>query len=280
MMVVQKKKRTKRDWDRLLAPFLCGAVRVFKSADPTTSYFGSLPPAFEGFVWPMNSDGIPLSFLACIDCKDMADFPDMGWLPNHGRLLFFYETQLQPWGFEPEHRDSFSVIFVMESQIENEAMLSMPPSGFPDGFILKKAYLDFVPFYDFPPSESLNAQGLALSFEEMDFLDEVRHSSPSVMYPLHQLGGYPIPVQRTDMAVLSQLVSHGISCGRDPTESEEARISMLEEGASDWALLFQMDSDEEMDVIWNDFGRLYFWIRRQDAKDLKFERAWMIQQTH
>ncbi|MCR8632194.1 YwqG family protein [Paenibacillus radicis (ex Xue et al. 2023)] len=35
----------------------------------------------------------------------------------------------------------------------------------------------------------------------------------------------------------------------------------LEKGVSDWKLLLQIDSEEEIGMMWGDAGRIYFWIR-------------------
>ncbi|MFD0678373.1 MULTISPECIES: DUF1963 domain-containing protein [unclassified Paenibacillus] len=39
---------------------------------------------------------------------------------------------------------------------------------------------------------------------------------------------------------------------------QDARRGELEKGASDWKLLLQIDSEEEIGKMWGDAGRIYF----------------------
>jgi uncharacterized protein YwqG len=52
----------------------------------------------------------------------------------------------------------------------------------------------------------------------------------------------------------------------------------LENGRSDWLLLFQLDSDDAAKMMWGDAGRLYFWITKQDLARRDFSNVWMILQ--
>src|SRR5690606_36639600 len=90
------------------------AVVISRSEIPTNSYFGGQPPAIEGFEWPRKS-GSPLAFLACLD---LAEIPDvLPWLPRSGTLLFFYDIENQPWGFDPKDRGSWQVLFSVSPAI-------------------------------------------------------------------------------------------------------------------------------------------------------------------
>lgn len=61
----------------------------------------------------------------------------------------------------------------------------------------------------------------------------------------------------------------------DPSDAE---LKELSEGAKDWRLLLQFDSDDDLKVMWGDAGIIYFWIREQDARAGRFERAWVVLQ--
>jgi uncharacterized protein YwqG len=95
--------------------------------------------------------------------------------------------------------------------------------------------------------------------------------------PQHQLGGFPSPVQGDDMELQCQLASHGLYCG-DSSGYDDPRAGALEAGAGDWRLLLQLDSDDDVRVMWGDAGMIYFWIREQDARANAFDRAWLVLQ--
>ena len=81
-----------------------------------------------------------------------------------------------------------------------------------------------------------------------------------------------------EMELECQLASHGIYCGNsDGFESERAQ--RLREGAPDWRLLLQIDTDEDgPGWMWGDVGRIYFWIKQQDLRSLRFDDVWLILQ--
>jgi len=59
---------------------------------------------------------------------------------------------------------------------------------------------------------------------------------------MHQLGGYPIPDQFEDTALISQTASRGLACKYDSPPAELP--TELEAGASDWMFFIQFDTGE------------------------------------
>lgn len=90
----------------------------------------------------------------------------------------------------------------------------------------------------------------------------------------HRVGGYPEPVQG-DPKLEAELVSHGLYCG-DPSGYNRGKELRLWQGAMDWELLLQVDSDENANMMWGDVGRLYYLFRRQDLELRAFEKAWLV----
>jgi uncharacterized protein YwqG len=86
-----------------------------------------------------------------------------------------------------------------------------------------------------------------------------------------------IPPIQGDMQLEAQLVSNGLYCG-NPSGYEDPRRETLEPGADEWVLLLQFDSDSRIDVMWGDLGMLYFWIRKSDLAERRFDRTWMTVQ--
>src|SRR5262249_16673268 len=96
-------------------------------------------------------------------------------------------------------------------------------------------------------------------------------------HPKHQLLGLPSPVQGDQMELECQLASNGIYCG-NPEGYATSRAKQLENGAGNWRLLFQMDSDDELGVLWGDGGMLYFWVEQAPAKRGDFSNVWLVLQ--
>jgi uncharacterized protein DUF1963 len=67
------------------------------------------------------------------------------------------------------------------------------------------------------------------------------------------------------MRLECQLVTHGLYCG-DDVAWKSARGAELAPGAPEWRLLFQMDSDDDVGVMWGDCGLIYYWIRESDLR--------------
>jgi uncharacterized protein YwqG len=79
------------------------------------------------------------------------------------------------------------------------------------------------------------------------------------------------------MELESQLASNGVYVGTpEGYASEEAK--QLESGANDWKLLFQFDSDGDLDIMWGDCGMIYFWVQQQKSTINQFDNCWLILQ--
>jgi uncharacterized protein YwqG len=99
-----------------------------------------------------------------------------------------------------------------------------------------------------------------------------RRQGPPMSDANHHFLGYSENIQN-DMQLQAHLVSNGAGAGGPIAEE-------LKEGASDWVLLLQLDSDPSANLNWGDAGMLYFWIPRQDLRDKRFDRVWAILQSY
>ena len=264
---------TPRDMAALLEPLRRPAFLVKRAPGESTSYFGGLPPATPGFRWPKR-DGRPLAFLACLDLADIGAAVD--WLPESGLLLFFYDVEEQPWGFDPEDATGWAVLFVRDPATIDGFVPA--PSALNDDWRLDRHPAEFEAA-SYPPGPGHDdLEALHLSDEEQDALDEYC-SSLRGDGPAHQVGGYPDAVQDSAMALQCQLVTHGLYCGNE-SGYDDPRARELAAGASDWRFLFQIDSDDELGTMWGDMGRIYFWVRAQEAKGGDFSGVWLVLQCH
>ena len=256
-----------RDVAAIASPLCRPAVRLAKSAAETRSYLGGTPPLPAGTVWPAKGSH-SLAFLACIDLESLRMASVVPWLPPSGRLLFFYDTEHQPWGFDPRDRGSWAVIHATDPS--TPAVRQSPTRPLP------RHGVSFESIKSFPSWERPEVSALQLTDAEAETLIDMK----SAVYrdePCHQVDGFPSPIQGDEMELECQLVSNGIYCG-DSSGYESAEAAALRGGASEWRLLLQVDSDDDLKVMWGDGGVLYFWIREADARVGRFGNAWVVLQ--
>jgi uncharacterized protein YwqG len=200
----------------------------------------------------------------------------LDWLPASGLLLFFYDLQDQPWGFDPKDRGGSATVYIPATEISDSSLFASPPTPLEADLVLPKCYMAFHRL-TLPPSwETPELKAVGLTEDEMDLFLEQR----ALIYgqqPHHQIGGFPDPLQNPEMEEECQLVTNGLDCGNS-SGYNDPRVAELKAGIEDWSLLFQMDTDDDLNLMWGDMGMIYFWVRRDDARKLKFENTWLILQ--
>lgn len=226
----------------------------------------------NGFTFPRGCKPAALSFLAQLN---LAEIPDgTGLLPDRGWLFFFYDAEQQPWGFDPRDRGC-SRVFYFDGDVDSLRRAEPPQVPKPLEFATTKVtpwLTATLPRWDYQ-------LGLDLDESVTDTYWELAENHIAGPEPHHRLLGWPKQVQG-DMELECQLVTNGIYCGgTEGYESDKARS--LEPGAKDWIMLLQLDTDEAgPGWMWGDSGCLYFWIRKQDLAERRFENVWTILQCH
>jgi len=267
------------------------AEKVLEESIPLgSSHFGGRPDLSESVPWPRWSgfhqedlvlpngtrltQGFkprPLSFLAQLD---LATLPvPSGLLPDSGLLLFFYDAVQQPWGFDPRDRGSSRVLFLPEGTALKRT--APPPdmsaeSMFTAG-LLSASLIAALPTY---------ADRLGIKLEDPAYFSFGETSSEIAGEgPHHRLLGWPEVVQSDDMDLECQLASSGVFAG-GPAASRSPEAARLLDGATDWMLLLQLSTDDDAGWMWGDTGSIYFWIRKQDLAERRFENVWTILQCY
>lgn len=250
------------------------------------SKLGGLPDLSAGTIWPTRAaypDGAhdgnsacapaPLQFLAQINLADVAsvgcDLP----LPDKGVLQFFYDADVQPWGFDPNDGVGTRVLFAegRERLERTHSPIASAPAR-PLEFVPS----DGLPGWEWIQQKIRDQPGYSHEqfFRELERLpSEDREKLP---FGGHRFGGWPSLIQ-APMELECQLASNGISAG-GPSGYAQARVSELEKGADDWRLLLQLDSDESQGWMWGDVGMIYFWCRQTDIAARRFDRVWTVLQ--
>lgn len=262
-----------RDVAALVAPLALPALRVATTDAATRSRFGGDPDLPPGFAWP-ERNGAKLAFLARLSLAELHETGRIDWLPETGALLFFYDVTEQPWGYDPQHRGGAMVLLVPESADTPPAHRGWEPTHGDAPLACRN--IAFERIDSMPSAFHRVVEPLGLSDTECELVHEL-HDESLGNGPLHQVAGYPSPVQDDGMELQCQLVTHDLFCG-DSSAYADPRAAALAPGASNWKLLFQIDSDEELGAAWGDGGTLYYWVEEARARGGDFGNAWLILQ--
>lgn len=219
---------------------------------PGASKFGGAPDLPPGTDIP-GSDGRPLTLLAQINLSDLEIAGIAHPFPARGILSFYYDIEEQPWGGDEEDRDGWRVMFYEGDPAELER------AEVPEDRMLPEYAASF------EAAESIDADELI----DLDIDDDDAEGIFELLEngePKHQMLGFPFAVQNP----VFMETAHYCDGVEDWDEAEKA--------ADDYVLLFQMDSDDDLDAMWGDMGILYFSIKKEDLEAERFDRTKMIMQ--
>jgi uncharacterized protein YwqG len=280
----------------LCPSILIDALRVPLDDLPIgASRIGGVPDLPVGFKWPRWSGSrttyIPtglnthrevfydkyLHFIAQLNLQELRGFSACAQLPSQGTLYFFYDRDVQPWGFTPEDHLGARVKYV-DGPIESLHRRAAPE--FDSDFQSHPCRLSFSENWTIPGGElrfGPTSEPASDFYDELESLrqDLIGASDNGQYQPVHRLFGWPEAIQG-DMQYECQLVANGIYCGGADVDP---RGISLEAGAKDWRLLLQIDTDEENPGwMWGDCGRIYYWIHKDDLARRRFKNARLILQ--
>jgi uncharacterized protein YwqG len=243
---------------------------------PGSSKLGGVPDLPEGTAWP-ECNGVPMALLAQLRLQDIALYDPEGRLPKSGILYFFYETKDQKWGFDPQDRGHWKVVYYDGDLAGLRA--AIPPNALPKESRFRVCRLTFSNEITLPSWDSEAIKRLKLSQEDCERYVAFPGASCGEGQTIHRLFGHPEQIQG-NMQLECQCAFHGLYMG-DSSGYDDPRRPALEKGASDWQLLLQIDSDEDnLGAMWGDTGRVYFWIRQQELKKRDFSNVWLVLQCY
>ena len=245
-----------------------------------TSKFGGLPDLPDGMEWFRTAEtDIPMSFVGQVNFSEAAVYDLEHKLPESGMLYFFYDCSPDgmPWGFNPEDSDGWKVFFY-DGDLSTLSRCEAPEDLEEDenGTIFDTARMCFEAVMELPSPESDLTNNLNLPEDDetqdayWEWLDEIADEM------CNKLLGHADPVQ-SGMELECEYVTHKINCGT-PDGYKIAKSRGLDRNASRWNLLMQVDSNEDIGMMWGDMGRLYLWITNEDLAARNFENCWLILQ--
>lgn len=245
------------------------ALHARYTPESGSSYLGGAPELPAGSEWPTGRN--PHSFLAQLDLATIHSKMAIDWLPQSGKLLFFYDMECGSWGFDPDEYNCWKVEYVPEGTAT--AQVQAPENA----EVFEKRCLDFRAINTYSQEYDILPAGHTMSEDAYyDFIDQVRQHDFHGQ-PMHQILGKPYAIQNEEMETECELVSKGVNCGRGD-DYQRGAAQLLEGQTAEWRLLFQIDSDDDAGWMWGDSGILYFWVRESDARKGDFSKVWLILQ--
>lgn len=210
-----------------------------------------------GMNYPLAADGTPLRLLAQINFSHMA--PKLENYPTQGMLQFFVHPFDETFGsdyLEGTKQENFRIVYHEEILYPEELQQTFSPFEKTQPYPL----MDFEKSYQMEltvtkdPISTIDYrfyEALGIDFDDYDFIDTYYEN---VTREGHKIGGYADFIQ-TDPRSEGQFL--------DKTE-----------------LLFQMDSDEDFGIMWQDVGVGIFLISKEDLQNLKFDDVVFYWDSH
>jgi len=211
-----------------------------------------------------------LSFIAQVNLAEVAPYDNENLLPKQGLLYFFYSAEQEAWGFDQKDQNKFKVIYWNGNLNELERIDF--PADLPEYSSFKSCAVAIKPGISLPFCDHAVYNDLT-GAEEDKFWDEVYNDGN-----VNKLLGYSDNIQG-EMELECELVTNGLYCG-DASGYNDPKAKALEPNARDWVLLLQIDSNEENEMMWGDCGRLYFWIKKDDLLNQRFDKCWFSLQCY
>lgn len=233
-------------------PFVRAKSQMSRNTRPWESKVGGMPYLPQSTAWPKSPDGRELVFLAQLNFAEMPPLPPF---PEKGIVQFYIsDDDLYGMDFDNgENPDTFRVLFFEEieasaSALQNHIPLRSfdedllphhPEISHPLSFELAE---EVVPITDYCFYQYFGGDFFR-QFGEQEW-DVMGAYEKAVRAQGHKIGGYAYFTQD------------------DPRRREDPML-----------LLFQLDSDEQMDLMWGDMGVGHFFIREKDLLAKDFSRV-------
>ena len=252
--------------------------------------FGGKPDVPSDFTWPtFQGEGFdnivkdrPLTFLAQFNCEELAKYDNEHLLPERGLLSFFYETDTQCWGYDPKDKgcarvywfEDISALSAADFPIEMEDDFKFPMMKI--NIFQKTSYPSWPDFSEIFPEEEDKDDVFYSIWDELAGEDSEEFAERS------QLLGWPNVIQNS-MYAECDLAAKGYYLGNGWIKIPKDVRQYAEETAKErWMLLFQLDTVEgdDFELMFGDCGHIYFYITKEDLRERRFDRIWLILQCY
>ncbi len=276
----------------LIADAMIPAVKVIpgkptRSLPVGVSKFGGEPDLPSSSDWPREPAGRPLKLLAQIRLSDLPPrHVPRALLPRRGWLWFWYDDLGWQLSYKTRkridwHTWGFQVTF---SPSESRPLVGCACPDFPEPKFFKR---DRLSRYDKPPTLIAFPQA-PVRFKPILSLEHKACHRLNVVTP-HDLGDKAIQFYYQSLVGEHQLLGDIDEYGQsDMRESCEVAMAARQRGVCEfdlfrgivsrrrkaqWRLLMSFCSDAKFDWLWDDGGKLCYWIRERDLARRDFSQV-------
>jgi len=244
------------------------------------SKLGGNPDLPEDFEWQSYEEK-PLTFIGQFNLSELHPYDKENLLPDTGILYFFYAVDSIIWG-AAEHKGGWQIYYLED---EN-APLTRRQHPQAEGEYTK---IDKLPVNQVKYETAITLPRIYRNeFKEKGLNITTKDEREAYWrlfwqesnQPLHYFFGDPTPVQGD---VLWEAVegSQNIKPDFDTHHKRnENQIEHIKSERDNWLFLFQVDTDDDLDVMWGDAGMLYICIPKKDLQDRNFDACWTIMQCY
>lgn len=246
-----------------------------------SSKIGGKPYLPADFWWPVytsSDDQItrPLSFFCQIDLEEVKPYDRENLLPDYGMLYFFYECESFCWGYDPRDIGAAQVFWCDNRDDENFAPMEIPGEIDPL-HVIPEIALHFKARNSYPDYEEFGIHSdLECDWADYDRLLEEKGALSDTDPEDHKLLGYADVIQ-DEMLTECERVSRGLCCaGPDCYKNTPEDVAAdIAKHAADWTLLLQLSTITKGDFEWmfGDCGMLYFYIKKEDLAERRFDKV-------
>lgn len=273
------KEHFKDPFNKLLLDEIKHSIRLRTTSKKVTklgqSKLGGAPDLPNKIKWPkIKGEDRHYSFIGQINLNEIQQYDIENQLPNKGLLYFYYDIENWDEGrviytnnTEELKRAAFPNDIAQEKRSFLQRLLKMRGKK----YIFNECFVEINIEYYSMPEDSIELKRLKqlnclsknneLIFNEEVFEKGLLHDEDERNSNHHLLGYY-----------------NGIQHNYYQLDLIKEKGKTIEEinKALEWKLLLQLDSDNNLDAMWGDWGKIYFFIHKDDLENLNFNKVKVI----
>ena len=241
---------------------------------------GGKPFLPADFVWPTftskdDNETRPLSFFCQLNLDELSSFDEEKLLPTKGILSFFYECESFRWGFDPEDKGAVRVFYFEDT---TDFVTLDIPKELNEEYTIPEIAVNFEKTKTYPHFEELQKfSNVECDWDDYEkVLEELGVNIDEDLYN-HKVLGFADVIQG-EMLSECERISRGLYCG-DPESYRNIPAEVtadIDDKARDWTLLLQLSTITKNDFEWmfGDCGMLYYYIKKEDLAQKRFDNVW------